>query len=274
MKRALVMLLMMAMAGLAMAEEIHTFGVAPQFEQRKLFAIWKPVMDELEKRTGARFKFMSTFSVPEFEQAVSKGAYDFIYVNPYHFYKERTHQGYVALVRDRTPLRGIVVVRQDSPIKTIKDLDGKTLAVPSPNAIGASMLPRAELERNHAVRMAMVHAKSHSSAYLHAIQKLADAAGGVEKTLLEQDKAIQDALRIVFRTRDFPSHPIAAHPRVPESMQNKVRQAFLDISASPQGEGLLGDIPMSQAVPASFKDYQVFQSLNLDAYWTDPSAKP
>ena len=274
MKRLIIGFLSMLMASLAMAEDTYTFGVAPQFEQRKLFAVWKPVMDELEKRTGVRFKFMSTFSVPEFEQAVSKGAYDFIYVNPYHFYKERTRQAYVPLVRDRTPLRGIVVVRNDSPIKSIKDLDGKTLAVPSPNAIGASMLPRAELERTHGVRTVMVHAKSHSSAYLHAIQKLTDAAGGVEKTIVEQDKAIQDALRVVFRTRDFPSHPIAAHPRVPDAMQNKVRQALLDISASPQAEALLGDIPMSQAVPATNKDYQVFQSLNLDAYWIEPAAKP
>lgn len=264
------------LAGLGCAAEPYTFGIAPQFEQRKLFAIWKPVMDELTKRTGMQFKFASTFSVPEFEQAVARGEYDFIYVNPYHLYKERSRQGYTPLVRDQTPLHGIVAVRKDSPLKNIRELDGKSLAVPSPNAIGASMLVRAELERLHGIRTTMINAKSHSSAYLHAINKLTDAAGGVEKTFVEQSKAIQDELRILFKTRDFPSHPIAAHPRIPEKIRDQVRQAFIDMSASSQSEHLLGNIPMSKAIPASFDDYQVLRTLNLDAYWTDPgdSAKP
>lgn len=268
-------LFLLAFIGLAQAAETYSFGVAPQFEQRKLFATWKPVLDELEKRTGVQFKFASTFSVPEFEQVVARGEYDFIYVNPYHLYKERTRQGYVPLVRDQTPLRGIVTVRKDSPIRTVQDLDGKTLAVPSPNAIGASMLVRAELERLHGVKTIMVNAKSHSSAYLYAINKLADAAGGVEKTFVEQDKSVQDALLVLFTTRDFPSHPIAAHPRVPEKLKEQVRQAFLSMSASGQAEQLLGDIPMAKAIPASMNDYMVLRTLNLDAYWTDPPvAKP
>ena len=268
-------MLWLSSVGLVSAAETYVFGVAPQFEQRKLFAIWKPVLDELEKRTGVQFRFASTFSVQEFEQVVGRGEYDFVYVNPYHLYKQRTRHGYVPLVRDQTPLRGIVTVRKDSPIKTVQGLDGKTLAVPSPNAIGASMLVRAELERAHDVKIVMVNAKSHSSAYLYAINKLADAAGGVEKTFVEQDKSIQDALQVLFTTRDFPSHPIAAHPRIPEKLQEQVRQAFLAMSASGQAESLLGDIPMSKAIPATLNDYMVLRTLNLDAYWIDPpAAKP
>lgn len=263
-----------SISALAQTAPVYSFGVAPQFDQRKLFATWKPVMDALQKQTGASFRFESAFSVPDFEKNVARGAYDFIYVNPYHLYKERTRQGYVPLVRDRTPLRGIVVVRRDSPVRKVRDLDGLTLAVPSPNAIGASMLIRAELERFHGVRMKMVNARSHSSAYLHAVNKLADAAGGVDKTIVEQDPAVQSELRTIFITSDFPSHPIAAHPRVAETVREQVRQALLDISALPEGRRLLEDIPMSQAVPASFQDYQMLQTLDLDAYWVEPPAAP
>lgn len=250
----------------------YTFGVAPQFDQRKLFATWKPVLDALTEATGEPFRFRSAGAVPEFEQAVAKGSYDFIYVNPYHLYRERLRQGYIPLVRDVTPLRGVVAVRKDSGIRGLADLDGKLLAVPSPNAIGASMLIQAELERVHGVRVRIVNAKSHSSAYLYAINKLSDAAGGVEKTLAEQEPAIRDALRVVYRTGDFPSHPIAAHPRVPEALRERVRQALLKLSADPAGRAVLHEIPISRAVPASFKDYEAFRALDLDAYWTEPGA--
>lgn len=254
------------------APATYTFGVAPQFDQRKLFATWKPVIDALAKATGQPFRFLSATSVPEFEQAIAKGRYDFIYVNPYHLHRERFRQGYIPLVRDAAPLRGVVAVRTDSAIRKLTDLDGKSLAVPSPNAIGASILIQAELERVHRVRITVVNAKSHSSAYLYAINQLSDAAGGVEKTLAEQEPAIRNALRVVFRTSDFPSHPIAAHPRIPEALRESVRQALLKLSAEPAGRALLQEIPISRAVAASFKDYDAFRALDLDAYWTEPGA--
>lgn len=252
----------------------YSVGVAPQFEARKLYATWKPLLDALEKATGQRFRFASAGSVPEFELAVARGSYDFVYVNPYHLYKERQRQGYVPLVRDLSPLYGIVVVRADSPLRTPAELAGKSLAVPSPNAVGASMLIQAELDRSMAIQMKIVNAKSHSSAYLHAINQLTDAAGGVEKTFAEQPLAIRDALRVVYRTRDFPSHPIAAHPRVAESVRERVRQALLDISADPARQQLLQDIPISRAVAASFRDYEAFRNLDLDAYWFEPASPP
>lgn len=270
MLRCLVFLL--ALAGTAARAEptVYSVGVTPQFDQRRLFTIWKPVLDTLKERTGATFRFESTFSVPEFERNVARGAYDFVYVNPYHLHRERTRQGYIPLVRDRTPLRGIVVVRKDSPIRSIKDLDTRSLAVPSPNAFGASMLIRAELERRHGVHMTLQNAKSHSSAYLYAVNRLADAAGGVDKTLAEQAPAVRDALRVVFTTPDFPSHPVSAHPRVPSELRDKVRRALLDLAATPEGQQLLEGIPMSRPIPASFKDYEVLQQLGIDAYWNEP----
>ncbi|MDA8084180.1 MAG: hypothetical protein M0024_11035 [Nitrospiraceae bacterium] len=45
--------------GRALAAEPYDFAVVPQFEQRKLFAIWKPVVDELQKRTGIPLRLVA-----------------------------------------------------------------------------------------------------------------------------------------------------------------------------------------------------------------------
>ena len=42
------------------ASESYLFGVVPQFEQRKLYAIWDPIIKELEKRTGLDFTLATT----------------------------------------------------------------------------------------------------------------------------------------------------------------------------------------------------------------------
>lgn len=263
-------LAMLAASGASRAAESYTFAVVPQFEQRKLFRIWKPVVDELAKRSGLELKLVATLSVPEFEQQLRDGSSDFVYANPYHILRESTHQGYIPLVRDAEPLRGILVVRKDSPLRTLSDLQGKTLAMPSPNAVGASLLLRADLERLHHVRMAPLYVKTHSSVYLHVANSLADGGGGVEKTLEEQDQPVRDALRVLYTTRELPSHPVAAHPRVPKEARDKLRRALLDLAATPAGQALLAEVPMKRAVAADIGDYAPMRQWGLDAYWVEP----
>lgn len=253
----------------AQAADTYTFAVVPQFEQRKLHAVWKPVIDELSRRTGLELKLVATLTVPEFERELTNGSFDFVYANPYHILREVPRQGYLPLVRDKAPLRGILVVRKDSPLKSPAELDGKSLAIPSFNAVGASLLLRADLEQLFKARPLPINAKTHSSVYLHVVNGLAMAGGGVEKTLQEQDPAIRSQLRVLYTTRDMPSHPVAAHPRVPPAIRDLIQRAFIELGESDNGRQLLEDIPMNAVTPTSIKDYQPMNKWGLERYWVD-----
>ncbi len=245
----------------------YSIGVAPQFESRRMFSIWQPIIGELEKRTGHQFRLAVPLTVTDFERELEKGSYDFVYANPYHIVRLSPTQSYLPLVRDRIPLRGILVVRKDSPIQNLKELDGKSLAVPSPNAIGASLLIRADLEHFHGVKMKMVNVKTHSSVFLNVVNGLTEAGGGVEKTLGEQDQPVQDALRVIYTTREMPSHPVAAHPRVDKAVRDQFRQALLELAATPAGKALLDEVPMKEPAATAIGDYLVMRKWGLEAYW-------
>lgn len=266
--RALLLSLPLLAAASVGAAETYTFAVVPQFEQRKLFRIWKPVVEEVTRRSGVQLKLVATLTVAEFERELSDGAFDFNYANPYHIMRESRRQGYVPLVRDSQPLTGLVVVARDSPLRSLADLDGKTLAVPSPNALGASLLLRADLELNR-VRVAVVDVKTHSSVYLNVANRLVDAGGGVHKTFAEQDQSIRDGLRVLYTTRGMPSHPVSAHPRVAASVREAVRRAFLEMAATPAGRALLEDVQMPNAVATSIDEYLVMQDWGLEKYWVE-----
>jgi len=259
-------------AGLASytyAAEPFTIGIVPQYDQRQLFEIWKPIVDELQKRTGLAFRLVSVPTIPAFEKEFLAGSYDFAYMNPYHVLKARKFQGYTPIVRDRAALRGILVVRNDSQITKLSALNGKVVAFPSPNALGASLLMRADLSRLHHVSVVPLYVKTHDSVYLHVVKGLAEAGGGVQKTLDEQDKPIQQSLRILYTTRDLPSHPIVVHPRVPQRDEEKVRNAFLEMAATKEGQKLLLKIPMKQPVSTSMDDYSRMQEWGLDSFWVE-----
>jgi phosphonate transport system substrate-binding protein len=251
----------------ARAADAYTFAVVPQYDQRQMFATWKPIMNELEKRTGLSFRLVSAPTIAAFDKECLKGAYDFIYLNPYILLKANKSAGYLPIIRDRTELRGILVVRRDSPVKSPSELNGKTIAFPSPNAIGASLLMRADLTNLFDIRFTPLYVTSHDSVYLHVAKGLAEAGGGVEKTLQGQKVAIRDTLKVIYTTRPLPSHPVAAHPRVAGPDVEKVRRAFMEMEATPGGRELLAKIPMNHPVSAAIRDYTPMMKWGLDAFW-------
>lgn len=248
------------------AEKKYSFAVVPQFEQRKLFAIWQPIVDELERRTGLSFGLVTTLTIEDFDREFERGEYDFSYVNPYLAARAAASHGYVPLAADANPLRGIVVVRKGSPVKDLSALRDKVVAFPAPNAIGATLLVLADLDQVFHARVKPLFVKTHSSVYLHVAKELVEAGGGVEKTLHEQPQEIRDALRVLYTTRAFPSHPVAAHPRVPKEDREKVRRALLAIAASPAGREMLLRIPIRQLGPAEPADYTKMLTWGLDKY--------
>lgn len=268
-RTVLTALLLLVATTAARAEESYTFAVVPQYEQRKLFAIWKPIVDDVARRSGVPLTLVATLTVAEFERELAKGSFDFNFANPYHILRESKRQGYLPIVRDSVPLQGILVVARDSTVHSPAELDGKTLAVPSPNALGASLLLRSDLEQVHKVHVGMLDVKTHSSVYLNVAKGLADAGGGVQKTFAEQDDAVRAALRIIYTTRPMPSHPVSAHPRVPRPVREAVRQAFLDLAATPAGRALFAEVPMNKPVATSIEDYNVMLDWRLDNYWVE-----
>ena len=247
-------------------QKTYSFGVVPQFEQRKLFSIWQPIVDELERRTGLGFRLVTTLKIRDFDKEFLNGDYDFAYVNPYLAGIASADSGAVPLVADKIPLRGIVVVRDTSPIRHVAELNGKVVAFPAPNAIGATLLVLADFDQVDHITVKPLFVKTHSSVYLHVVNNLVDAGGGVEKTFQEQPQEVRESLRVLYTTRSFPSHPVIAQSRIPKEDREKIRRALLAVAATPSGKELLQKVPIKQLAPVEAADYTKMLSWGLEKY--------
>ncbi len=243
----------------------YIFGVTPQFERRQLFAVWTPILNELGKRTGDTFQLATAPNIREFERQYNAGAYDLAYMNPYLVVANP--QGYQPILRDENPIRGILVVRKDSPIRSASDLEGKEIVFPAPNAIGASLLIRAELTRKYHVAFTPRYVHSHTAVYLNVAQGLAEAGGGVQQTFDEQKDAVKEKLRIIHTAAPVPSLPIAVHPRVGAATRDAIREAFLALAATPEGTALLKEVPINHLTATGIKDYEPLRELRLQDFF-------
>ncbi|MGB0750107.1 MAG: phosphate/phosphite/phosphonate ABC transporter substrate-binding protein [Magnetospiraceae bacterium] len=254
----------------AQGKKIYTFGVVPQFEARKLAAIWVPILQALGKETGLTFEMVGSPQIPAFEKSFQLGEFDFAYMNPYHSVIAMKTQGYVPLVRDGSrKLTGILVVRKDSPYQDVQDLQGQKVAFPAPNALGASLLMRAELKKLHNLDVVPLYVQTHSSVYLNVLLGEAAAGGGVNATLKSQDTKIQDNLRVIYTTRGMAPHPVVAHPRVTAAVAEAVKAAFLKLAGTEEGKALLAKIPMRKAIPAISEDYLVLREWGLEDFYVE-----
>lgn len=265
--RSLALAVVLWLPGFLHAEVVYSVGVVPQYEARELASIWIPILAEVSKRTGLQLAMKGSPRIPEFEIAFEAGEFDFAYMNPYHAVIAARKQGYIPLVRDTEPLYGVLAVRKDSPYKDVKDLAGKKVSFPAPNALGASLLMRADLDAIFHIKVVPLYAQTHTSAYLNTALGVSDASGGVKATFDRQKPDIRDSLRVLYETRKVPSHPILAHPRVPEAHRLLVQKALLDMAATPDGAALLAKVPMTSVTMASQAEYAALGRWKLEKYY-------
>lgn len=260
--------LLFAPQSLAAEMPSYTVGVVPQFDSRRIIATWQPILERVGQEAGIRLELKASPSIPSFEGGLTQGDFDFAYMNPYHLLVANRSQGYRPLLRDHgSDLEGIVVVRKDSSITEVAALQGKVVAFPAPNALGASLMVRAELQGERKIAIEPRYVKNHTSVYLNVATGVASAGGGVQETLNQQPPEVQEQLRIIYRTTKVAPHPLAAHPRVPAKVVERLQRAMLALGQSEEGRKLLDDIPIKQVGKASLDDYMPLKRMGLEEYY-------
>ena len=266
--RLSLLVVILLISDLCFAEsKIYTVGIVPQFEVKRLHKIWRPILDQLEQRTGLKFTIKGSPTIPDFEHEFMAGKFDFAYMNPYHIMLANKHEGYIPLTRDiGRSLNGVLVVRKDSGITKVEELNNRQIAFPSPNALGASLLMRQELLDKFHLNVKPAYVKTHDSVYLSVALRQSSAGGGVQATFNRQQPAIRDLLHIIHRTSNVSPHPFAAHPGVPMEIREKVQNALLELGDSKTGREMLALIPVRQIGSASMADYEPLREMGLERF--------
>ena len=273
--RAVCFFLLLPLAVCAGEQRSFSFAVVPQFTAAEIHRDWQPLLERLREMTGIEFKLRLSRSIPEFELDFQRGAPDFSFLNPYHAVMARRSQGYVPLLRDSKLLTGILVVRRDDPLASVRQLDGRELAFPAPNAFGASLYLRALLAEEFHVAIKPRYVKTHGNVYRHVIMGEVAAGGGVNNTLEHESADVRGRLRVLYESPGVASHPIVAHPRVPEAVRNALSEAILRLAADPAGAALLAAVQLPRPVAADYaRDYRPLEKLNLERYVVSSEVQP
>lgn len=245
----------------------YTLAVVPQFPPVEIHKRWIPFVEGLSKELGVNIQLKAYRSFHEFENDLKNGVPDFAYMNPYQVVVARKAQGYIPLIRDKKLVKAVIFVHKDSPIHSLQDLNNKEIAFVAPKTICSIVLRRELSTRKENIHFTPQFAGTASNVYRNVILGKIPAGGTLDSPLNREPSEVREQLRTVYETPPMASHPIIAHPRVPESLRHAVISAILRFYGDKANRDMLSGIQMPDPVSADYqKDYMPLESLGLEKY--------
>ena len=221
------------------------FGVIPRFNPHVTYEYYQPLMDYLSGNTSYRFELRLGRTYLETIEDLRKGTTDVAYLGGATYAIARHRFGARALVKPwnaegGTTYRCFIIVRKDSPVRTIQDLRGKSVAFGARRATTGSLIPSYMLfgsgvTPNHLKVVKNLH--NHEEVAKAVLKGVYDA-GAVKDVVAWQYEA--QGLRIIAESGELPNAPIAAGPSLPKDAEAAMVKALLSIDGnSPGGKAIL-----------------------------------
>lgn len=99
---------------------------------------------------------------------------------------------------------------------------------------------------------------------MSVLLKKADVGATLSPALETEPEDIRLQLRTLVRSREIPSHPLCAHPRVPAIVQDAVRKAVLSLAGTEEGEKLLEQVRIPEPTAADYdRDYKSLEGMEV-----------
>ena len=211
------------------------------------------LMRHIGKRLGRRTVFLQRKTYAEVNQLLEAKEVDvaFVCAGPYVEGREKFGMEILAVpvVGGKRFYRSLVIVREDSDIKTFEDLKGKRFAFTDPDSNTGSLVPRFLLaERGSTPEEFFAETfftNSHDNSIKAVGDGLADGAA-VHSLVWEFMKATKPELagqmRVVYSSPPYGIPPVVVHPNLGNDVKSELRNVFMGLHDDTDATPLLQEL--------------------------------
>lgn len=247
-------LLLLWLGSVSAQEAPLVFGVLNQQSPQLTAECWNPIFQYLSTNTGLNFQLRMGANVQATNAMMAKGEFDLAFTN--HNFRKEFDGVYNVIARwGDAPIFGVIAVAEGSPLRKLKDLDGKRIAYPSQNAFVAYAVPKAAL-RKTGIKEQEVMAGNQEGALAQLANGLVEAAA-VNSRFLSQYAARKGfKYREIYTSEAYPDLAIVAHPRLSKEQLATIQNALLKMRSDPKAAPILEQNQFPGFFPASERDYE------------------
>ena len=238
----------------AAADGPLAFGVLNQQSPALTAERWNPILHYLTGVSGVPLALRMGPTVDETNAMMARSVFDLMFTN-HNFQSEFDGIGYRVIARwAGEPIRTVIVVPADSPVRHLRQLEGKAVAFPSKEAFVGYAVPLVAL-RSARVNVSEVFAGNQEGAMAQLKARRVDAAAVNSRFLSQYAERERVTFREIYVSEDFPELAVIVHPRVPAATVDKLRRARTGMADDPTAGPLLARVKFKGFAPASDRDY-------------------
>lgn len=261
-----ILVLLLALPFGAIASELK-FGILPRLTEKEMREGFTPLAEHLSKELGVKVALVIPKDFDTWRKAAEAREYDFVYTNPYLYVllKKAVPETEVLAISSEPEIgddiKGTIIVKKDSPIKSIADLKGKTIAATDPGSAGAylvqmQMLNKAGLKKDD---VKVIFEKKRDPV-ADAILAGKAEAGFVRDDDVEKLKAGPEKFRKIAVSAPIPNWPIAISKKMDPALAKKLKDAVLKLKKGDlKTISILGPARIEGFVPVTDKEYDIMR---------------
>jgi len=227
-----------ALSPLALAGDALMFGVLPYVSPGQLVKQHGALKRYLAQTLEQPVILVTAPDFGAFAERTRRGNYDIVFTAPHLGRLANTRDGYRVLARTGHQVRGMFVARRDSAIRRLEDLRGKRLVMAAPRSM--LFLMGKETLRRHGLTLGREvvwgKTRTHNNALNAPLRGKSDAALTGIVMWRQLDLRQKKQLRLIGSTPPQPGFIVLAHPRLPQALAVRIRQALLGFRDTPEGK--------------------------------------
>ncbi len=247
---------------------IHAFAIHPLHNPKKLMQAYQPLVDHLNSRlAGARLTLEASRDYASYEKKYRDRKPGFILPNPWQTL-QAMKAGYHVLAMAGEPgdFRGILVVLEDSSLRSPRDLKGKAVSYPAPTALAACMMPQYCLHRSGldiTRDLENRYVGSQESSMMNVV--LGHTAAGATwpppwRAFQREHPREAATLRVFLETEPLVNNSVMVRDDMPPVLRDQVRKLLFELPESAEGRAILAGMETARFLPASDPDYDVVRT--------------
>lgn len=243
----------------------YRFSPVNQWDIPKTAAYWNPIVQYVSEKSGVKLELKIGRTSADTTSYVIAQEVEFVFSN-HLFSPERAALGWKVFGRrNAPPLHGQIAVPEDSPIRSVEDLQGRTVAFAGPEAFVGYKVPYAYL-LSRGVQVRTDFGGNQNAAFAQMFAGKAQATGS--NSMLIEGFANREGrrFRVLWTSEGYHDLALMASGRVPDKDVRAVAQAFLGMHRDPVGREILHRASQTIGlgvdayfVPASDDDYAAYR---------------
>lgn len=211
------------------------FGVIPRDNPRIMYEKYQPLLDYLASKTPYTYELVLKKNYEETVNALGNGEMDVALLGPLTYLEAHAKYGAISILKPKSGdgtarYRTVIIKKKGSPIRSLSDLKGKSVAFASSKSTSGNLMPRYLLANAgiHLSDLGNYANFDYHDSVVKAVLKGQFAAGAVRDSVAR--KYVKLGVETIAESGFIPTGPLVAGPGTPFSVIENIKQALLALN--------------------------------------------